>query len=549
VEALAYCGSARTGVSAVKESPALSGPDLGTLSARTVVDWLDHSALQYAERAAVEDGEGRSVLYRDAARLSRAVMARLIVDGVKPGDRVGVLMRKSIETLIAYQGILRSGAVYVPADPSAPPGRAALIFDDCDAAAVIVDEDCVERLRPEMDARASRARYLIVPRRTVAYVCSIDALTAAGDTTGMARQPDDLAFLLYTSGSTGTPKAVTITHRNVVDFVDWCSDAFRLTAADKIATHSPLHLSLPVFNLYAAWKHGATVVLIDEHTARVPQLVAPLIEQHQMTIWFSTPTILSLLVQSGELERIQSHSLRLILFGGEPCPVPTLQRLRVQLPHPQYFHILGSTETHMIAAYELSHEEDLNPSQPVPIGRVCARFRSRIVDDTRRDVETGSDGELCLSGPGVTRGYWKAPNDSTSAFFTDSTGETWYRTGDIVVARPDGNLVYRGRRDRRIKKRGHRVELGEIETCLYQHPKVKEAAVVAVPDTELGIKVQAFVVPRDGTRVTIIDLKTHCAVSLPRYMVPDAFVLRDALPRTSSGKMDFPTLTGTIRVA
>jgi L-proline---[L-prolyl-carrier protein] ligase len=183
---------------------------------------------------------------------------------------------------------------------------------------------------------------------------------------------------------------------------------------------------------------------------------------------------------------------------------------------------------------------------PIPVGKICGHFRSRIIDEEAHDVALDVAGELCLAGPAVTVGYWKAPAHRASAFFHDGDGERWYRTGDIVVARSDGTVIHRSRRDRLIKKRGNRIELAEIEACLDTHAAVKEAAIVAVPDDELGMKVHAFVVRHDGSHVTIVALKAHCANALPSYMVPDAFAFRDALPRTSNGKVDFPMLKGFV---
>jgi amino acid adenylation domain-containing protein len=356
-----------------------------------------------------------------------------------------------------------------------------------------------------------------------------------------AAAPANLAFLLYTSGSTGTPKAVGITHENVIDYVDWCSHAFTPSERDKFAAHAPLHFSLSVFHLYVAWKHGATVVLIDEQTARVPQLLAPVIEHRGITIWKSAPKILSLLAQSGQLPSVTLAPLRLVMFGGEPMPIPDLRSLKAQLPHPRYVHILGSTETHIIAHHELAPEAPAATDVTVPVGPVAGRFRSRIVDENANDVCAGAAGELCLAGRGVTPGYWRSA-DGAARFFTDADGERWYRTGDIVAAASDGALVYRGRIDRMIKRRGHRVELGEIEACLCGNAGVKEAAVVAAPHDALGVKVKAFVVRYGRAHPTGLELKAYCARSLPAYMVPDAIAFRDALPRTSTGKIDMPAL-------
>jgi acyl-CoA synthetase (AMP-forming)/AMP-acid ligase II len=291
-----------------------------------------------------------------------------------------------------------------------------------------------------------------------------------------------------------------------------------------------------------AWKHGGTVVLVDEQTAKIPELLVPLIKRCGITVWFSTPTILTLLVQSGHLQSVQLETLRLVMFGGEPFPIASLRALKAQLPHPRYVHVLGSTETHIMAHFDVPSEIPTNKTGLVAVGKIAKHFRSRILDEDGNDAPVGVDGELCLSGPALTPGYWKAPEENARAFFRDVAGERWYRTGDIVRLDADGNLFYRSRRGRMVKKYGNRVELGEIEMCLYENSGIKEAAVVAVPDDGLGLKVKAYVVPRGAARLTILELKAHCAKTLPLYMVPDTFTFGAALPRTSTGKIDFPKL-------
>jgi amino acid adenylation domain-containing protein len=513
------------------------------LSTQSVVEWLDRSAFEFPERVAVEDLTGRVMRYCELAELSRAVQARVISAGVCPGDMVGVFMRKSIDVPVAFQAILRSGAAYVPTDPLAPAARAAFMLNDCEATAIFVDEELEEGLRSELVKVGRCPPLLVVPAKPKEnHTWRIEALTGSSSAGTVTRRPADLAFMLYTSGSTGKPKAVMLTHENVVSFIDWCSEAFAPREQDKFATQAPLHFSLPVFQLYVAWKHGATVVLIDEQTSKSPQLLAPLIEKRGVSVWFSTPTILSMLEQSGQLSSFDLKSLRLVMFAGETFPVANLQRLKAQLPHPRYVHVLGSTETHIIASYEVPSEISAAKTPHVPVGKVCSRFRSRIVDEDDNDVPSGMDGELCLSGPGVTPGYWKSTKETARAFFADSHGEAWYRTGDVVRIQPDGNLVYRGRRDRMVKKRGNRVELAEIEACLYTNGTVKEVAIIAVPDDEMGINIKAFIVLRDQARPSIIELKAHCARSLPLYMIPDTFAFCAGLPRTSTGKIDYPNL-------
>ena len=179
---------------------------------------------------------------------------------------------------------------------------------------------------------------------------------------------------------------------------------------------------------------------------------------------------------------------------------------------------------------------------PYPIGSACSHLQARVVDETGADVVRGAEGELCIAGRGVMRGYWNLPEQTAKGFLADSGGKAWYRTGDIVVQAPDGDYVYKGRRDRMVKRRGYRVELGEIEAGLYKHPAIKEAAVVASPDEEAGVRITAFLSAREAKHPSLIEMKRFCSQQLPLYMIPDAFTWRDSLPKTSTDKIDYQKL-------
>jgi acyl-coenzyme A synthetase/AMP-(fatty) acid ligase len=166
------------------------------------------------------------------------------------------------------------------------------------------------------------------------------------------------------------------------------------------------------------------------------------------------------------------------------------------------------------------------------------------VDPDGQPVAPGQEGELCVAGDGVMQGYWNLPEQTTRAFLTEPGGARWYRTGDVVVEAPDGNYVFLGRRDRMVKRRGYRVELGEIESGLYRHPAVLEAAVVAISDADGAVRIKAFLACREGKRPSVIELKGFCAEHLPAYMSPDVFVFTDGLPKTSTDKIDYQRLKG-----
>jgi len=182
---------------------------------------------------------------------------------------------------------------------------------------------------------------------------------------------------------------------------------------------------------------------------------------------------------------------------------------------------------------------------------VCSHLEAVVADDAGNVVPRGERGELCIRGAAVTPGYWNLPEQTANAYLATGVGtgagtatydKRWYKTGDIVVEEAGGVYVYAGRKDRMVKKRGYRVELGEIESCLYRHPDVREAAVVAIPDSELGLKVRAHLATRDGGRISLISLKGFCAQHLPGYMIPDVFSFHAALPKTSTEKTDYQAL-------
>jgi len=233
--------------------------------------------------------------------------------------------------------------------------------------------------------------------------------------------------------------------------------------------------------------------------------------------------------------------LRMILFAGEVFPIKHLRTLRRQIPHPRYLNLYGPTETNVCTFYEVKAPVDDDRAEPYPIGKVCSHLRSRVIDDKGNELGPTEEGELCIHGPAVARGYWNLCKQTEAAFIAGPGATKWYRTGDMVVTDDNGDFLFRGRHDRMVKKRGYRVELGEIEACLYSHPMVSQAAVVALPGED-GIRIKAFVSLHDGERLSIIAVKSYCARRLPVYMVPDLFSFEQSLPTTSTDKVDYQQL-------
>jgi len=493
--------------------------------------------------AVVEPGAG-SISYSELDSLSNRLRDRLYATGVRHGDRVGIYMRKSIDAVAAIYGILKVGAAYVPVDPGAPPARDAFILDNCAVKLVIVERRFAEKLRHELEL-LGRVPPLLLTGDVGGGRALEAALQSAGEAPVVVNAtvaPDDLAYILYTSGSTGKPKGVMLSQENATSFVEWCSETFAPKSSDRFSSHAPFHFDLSILDIHVSLKHGATLILINEDIGKDPVRMAPLIAEQRISCWYSAPSILSLLTQFGNLTRHDLSALRLVLFAGEVFPIKHLRALTTLLPEPRYFNLYGPTETNVCTYHEVILPIPPERSVPVPIGKVCSHLEDVVLAPDGSIVARGDEGELCIAGRGVMQGYWALPEQTDRAFHTDRSGRRWYRTGDIVLEAADGNYTYLGRRDRMVKRRGYRVELGEIEAGLYRHASIKEAAVIALADEEAGVKIKAFLSCREAKRPSLIELKRFCADNLPLYMIPDQFVWCEALPKTSTDKVDYQRL-------
>ena len=311
---------------------------------------------------------------------------------------------------------------------------------------------------------------------------------------------------------------------------------------DRFSSHAPFHFDLSILDLYVPIKHGATLVLIGEQEGKDPGRLAAAIAEKRISSWYSTPSILNLLVNYGNLADYEFPNLRLVLFAGEVFPIKHLRALKSVWPEPRYYNLYGPTETNVCTFLEIPAVIPEERSDPFPIGKPCTHVETWVVDAEGRGVSPGSEGELVVRGAPVTDGYWNLEPQTREAFLTDEDGTTWYRTGDLVVEEPSGDFVYVGRRDRMVKKRGYRVELGEIEACLYRNDDIEEAAAVAIPDDESGVKVRAFVRTKPDGQRSIIKLKRFCIDNLPQYMVPDVITFLEDLPKTSTDKINYQQL-------
>ena len=508
----------------------------------TLYDLLEHSARQFPERTAVVDPEReKKISYADFDALTSKIKDNLVEAGVVAGDRVGVYVPKSIGSLSSIFGILKSDAAYIPVDPTAPASRNAFIFQDCTVRCFIVENALLDGLTAEYgDSYTLESKRLEFADE---YGVELVMVKVTQTDSEVQNPPvENLAYILYTSGSTGKPKGVMHTHESGLSFVNWCADTVGFTENDTFSSHAPFHFDLSILDIYVPIKHGSTLVLIGESLGKQPARLAPVIASEKITVWYSTPSILRLLVEYGDMDSHNYESVRVVFFAGEVFPIKHLKALKEKWPHPRYFNLYGPTETNVCTYFELPADIPETQVDPFPIGPVCENDQALVLNGGTSPVTVGEDGELLITGGSVMHGYWNLPERSEQAYFVDDSGTKWYRTGDIVRETSEEGFIFVGRRDRMVKRRGYRVELGEIEAALYRHPDVQEAAVIAIPHEESGMIIKAFLSLAEGASKSLIALKKFCADNLPLYMIPDRFSFQPALPKTSTDKINYQAL-------
>ena len=479
-------------------------------------DLVMQSARNQPKALAVRAPEG-DLTYEALDVLANRLARSLVKIGVRRGSRVGIWLDKSALAIAFMQGILRLGAAYVPIDPLSPVLRAATILKDCQLSAIVTTGARAEQL---WKGDLADIACLTVDESWQ------NLLSFSGEPLAKpALELDELAYILYTSGSTGKPKGVCISHGNALAFIEWVAKELNPQPDDRFSNHAPFHFDLSVLDLYVAFLTGACVCIIPEGIAYVPKRLVNFIVREKISIWYSVPSALILMMLHGGLLEIQDWAPGAILFAGETFPVKYLRQLRQHFQSARFFNLYGPTETNVCTYFEVT---DIRPQQtePVPIGKSCCGDKVWAVNGEGKVAGVGEEGELMVSGSTMMLGYWgQSPQ-----------GEKPYPTGDLVRLQNDGNYVLVGRRDALVKVRGYRIEPGEIEAALLALPEAIEAAVVVVGEG-MNARLVACLVTRVNS-LSLLKVKQHCASLLPRYMIVDKVYFLKALPRNRNGKVD-----------
>ena len=512
--------------------------------------WVRDHAERRPDAPAVRLGE-RGMTYAELERASNRLAHLLLAAGCSPGDRVGLLMPKSPAAVVAMLGVLKAGAIYVPLDPGSPVIRLARIFEQCDDRWLLAGGDMgvlVDLLSAELPP--ARARELRVGWLSGATPPAVTPLTFDARDLDCAPEarisprttPGDPAHILFTSGSTGVPKGVVITHANVWHFVRWAVTYFGIGPSDRNSGHSPLHFDLSTFDIYGTFAAGAELVMIPPELSLLPHRLARLIRDAGLTQWFSVPSVLNYMAKFDAVRDGDFPALKRLLWCGEVFPTPSLMHWMRRVPHARFTNLYGPTEATIASSFYTVPECPASEEDVIPIGRACGGEELLVLDEHRRPVPTGKQGDLYIAGVGLSPGYWR-DRDKTNAAFTlrprtSNPEDRIYRTGDLAVMGEDGLVRFCGRADNQVKARGYRIELGEIETALHALGVLRECAVVAAPGAAFDAVICCAFVPVTGEHPTPAGMREALARVLPAYMLPARWLELDALPATSNGKID-----------
>ncbi len=491
---------------------------------KNILEYLKNTVRTYPNKTAIIDEKG-NISFQCLQKQSKNIASYLQSKNINRNLPIGIFLPKSIEAIKSFLGIVYNGDFYVPLDIKNPISRIEAIIKNLDLKYIITDIDNAKLLDELKNIE-------IILLDDINFEKNIEF-----DFTNYNLSIDtDPAYIINTSGSTGTPKGVVVSHRSVIDYIDWSIETFKIDSSFKIGNQAPFIFDNSVLDIYLMLSTGATLNLIPENLFIFPLKLIEYLENEKINFIFWVPSIMANIVTL-DLLKNRNLELRFVSFAGEIMPTKIMNYWKNYIPNALFVNLYGPTEITVDCTYFIVNR-DFKDDEPLPIGYPCKNTDILVLDDKNNLVtKINSTGELCVRGSSLALGYYndfeRTANVFTQNPLNKSYPEKIYRTGDIVYYNELGELIYKGRKDFQIKHMGYRIELGEIETAILSISEINNACILYDEENK-----HLVLIYESSSNITKNEILVSLSDKLPKYMIPNKFILLDKIPLNVSGKID-----------
>lgn len=493
------------------------------------IEYLRETAIKYPNKPAIIDGE-RCITYHELDLKSKWLGFIISSKTKKRNQPIGMFLPKGLEAIVSFMGALYSGNFYVPLDVKSPKKRINAILSNLNPSIIVTDKHYKSILLSYG-----------VPEHTIIQVEEIDKEPVNfdqlfGDDITFNNIDTDPIYTIYTSGSTGVPKGVVISHRGVIDYIDWVKTTFHIDEKTVIGNQAPFYFDNSTLDIYLSIAAGCTLVIIPEQYFAFPVKLMEYVNEKKINFIFWVPSILINTANLDILSQVPNGSLTKVLFAGEVMPNKQLNYWRRNLPDALYANLYGPTEITVDCTFYIV-DRDFDDNEPLPIGKPCPNSNIIILKDDNKEAGVNELGELCVRGSSLALGYWNDPVKTNASFVQNPLNSNYqeriYKTGDLVYINEHNEIIYVGRKDTQIKHMGYRIELGEIEMAALSLHSIFNACVIY--DHE---KKEIVLFYESENHLTVSDIRKQLANLIPKYMIPTTIIQLDKLPLNPNGKID-----------
>lgn len=494
-----------------------------------VLEYFEKTILKYKDKIAIIDQETK-LSFQELEILAKKLCFHINKKTNLVRRPIGIFLPKSANSIIAFLGTLYSGNFYVPLDTDSPEKRLEIILNNLEPEIIITDKKHYDSL---LKQNFNKEQIILIEEIYNQEIFYDNELILENIKKIIDVDP---IYIMYTSGSTGTPKGVVISHRGVIDYIDWALHCFDINSETIIGNQAPLYFDNSTLDIYLSFATGATLVLIPKQLFIFPVKLLEYIKEIKINFIFWVPSVLINIANLKLLDKIDLDCLKKILFAGEVMPMKHLNYWRDNLPHAFFANLYGPTEITVDCTYYIV-KKDFHDDESLPIGIPCLNSDVLILNKEDKKAAVNEKGELCVRGSSLALGYWNNFSKTNEVFTQNPLNENFpdkiYRTGDLVYRDNEGLIIYVGRKDSQIKHQGYRIELGEIENAVLSISEIDNACVIYNNKEK-----QIVLFYEAKNEINPPDIRKKLVKYLPKHMIPTIFRKLVKLPKNPNGKID-----------